>query len=558
MFNVGGPEVLVILLVALIALGPAQLPKAARQVGQVMAEIRKVSSGFQRELTDAFDLESKSEKPEKPQSPGGPQDVAPPSDDLPDAGPGSRRRRSGLSADRVSATDEAQELTGGHMSLIEHLTELRSRLIKCVIAVAVGAVIVWIFYDPILTFLKAPLDEADPNARLILTDPLQGLATRFKVSGYGGIALATPVLLWQLWKFITPGLYPKERRYAVPFVASGVVLFIMGASLAYWTLPRALAFLISIGGPDIEAFYTPDKYIQLIVYMMLAFGLGFEFPIVLVFLQLVGVLSYKRLISWRRYAIIGIVVLVAVITPSGDPISLAALSVPMYLFYELSILIGWLITRRRVHRRDVTEAFTLDPFQQQAVAAIDRGESVLVAAPTGAGKTVVAEHAVERVLAEPDGRVFYTTPVKALSNQKYGDLVRRHGPDRIGLLTGDNSINGDARVVVMTTEVLRNMIYAGRPLDDLRFVVLDEVHYLQDAYRGPVWEEVIIHVPGPRPAGVPVGHGVQRRRAGGLADRGPGPDGHGDRAPPTGRARAPLRRRRRCRGHAAGDPDPGR
>ncbi|MET0825044.1 MAG: DEAD/DEAH box helicase [Acidimicrobiales bacterium] len=143
----------------------------------------------------------------------------------------------------------------------------------------------------------------------------------------------------------------------------------------------------------------------------------------------------------------------------------------------------------------MTEAFTLDPFQQQAVAAIDRGESVLVAAPTGAGKTVVAEHAVERVLAEPDGRVFYTTPVKALSNQKYGDLVRRHGPDRIGLLTGDNSINGDARVVVMTTEVLRNMIYAGRPLDDLRFVVLDEVHYLQDAYRGPVWEEVIIHVP---------------------------------------------------------------
>jgi sec-independent protein translocase protein TatC len=234
------------------------------------------------------------------------------------------------------------------MSLIEHLTELRSRLIKMCIAVAVGAVVVWIFYDPILAFLKAPLNEADPNAQLILTDPLQGLATRFKVAGYGGIALATPVLLWQLWRFITPGLYPKERRYAVPFVASGVVLFVMGAGLAYWTLPRALAFLISIGGEDIEAFYTPDKYIQLIVYMMLAFGAGFEFPIVLVFLQLVGVLSYQRLISWRRYAIIAIVVLVAVITPSGDPISLAALSVPMYLFYELSILIGWLVTRRRV------------------------------------------------------------------------------------------------------------------------------------------------------------------------------------------------------------------
>jgi len=127
-----------------------------------------------------------------------------------------------------------------------------------------------------------------------------------------------------------------------------VALFIMGASLAYWTLPRALAFLIDIGGEDIEAFYTPDKYIQLIVYMMLAFGLGFEFPIILVFLQLAGIVNYKTLASWRRYALIGIVVLVAVITPSGDPISLAVLSVPMYLFYELSILIGRLITRRRV------------------------------------------------------------------------------------------------------------------------------------------------------------------------------------------------------------------
>ncbi len=249
----------------------------------------------------------------------------------------------------MSDTEQGEgTIDGGHMSLVEHLNELRNRLIKIALAVAAGAVIIWIFYDPILDFLKAPLDEADPDAVLILTDPLQGLATRFKVSGYGGVALATPIILWQLWRFITPGLYPKERRYAVPFVASGVALFVMGASLAYWTLPRALSFLIDIGGEDIEAFYTPDKYIQLIVYMMLAFGLGFEFPIILVFLQLAGLISYKTLASWRRYALIGIVVLVAVITPSGDPISLAVLSVPMYLFYEISILIGRIITRRRV------------------------------------------------------------------------------------------------------------------------------------------------------------------------------------------------------------------
>ncbi|MEO6629865.1 MAG: DEAD/DEAH box helicase, partial [Aquihabitans sp.] len=141
------------------------------------------------------------------------------------------------------------------------------------------------------------------------------------------------------------------------------------------------------------------------------------------------------------------------------------------------------------------EGFTLDRFQLEALAAIDRGHNVLVAAPTGAGKTVVAEHAVTRAL-EAGLRAFYTTPIKALSNQKFADLVQRHGADRVGLLTGDNAINPDADVVVMTTEVLRNMIYAGSSaLDRLGWVILDEVHYLQDTYRGPVWEEVIVHAP---------------------------------------------------------------
>jgi ATP-dependent RNA helicase HelY len=142
-----------------------------------------------------------------------------------------------------------------------------------------------------------------------------------------------------------------------------------------------------------------------------------------------------------------------------------------------------------------TYAFGLDDFQVRALGALDAGRSVLVAAPTGSGKTVVAEYAVAKALAE-GGKTFYTTPLKALSNQKFGDLARRHGPEKVGLLTGDNSINGDAPVVVMTTEVLRNMIYAASStLDGLRYVILDEVHYLQDRYRGPVWEEVIIHTP---------------------------------------------------------------
>src|ERR1700758_831479 len=139
--------------------------------------------------------------------------------------------------------------------------------------------------------------------------------------------------------------------------------------------------------------------------------------------------------------------------------------------------------------------FTFDDFQRRACKALNGGHGVLVAAPTGSGKTVIGEFAVHLALAE-GRKCFYTTPIKALSNQKYGDLVRRYGPDQVGLLTGDNSINGEAPVVVMTTEVLRNMLYGGSvTLGGLGYVVLDEVHYLADRFRGAVWEEVIIHLP---------------------------------------------------------------
>jgi ATP-dependent RNA helicase HelY len=139
--------------------------------------------------------------------------------------------------------------------------------------------------------------------------------------------------------------------------------------------------------------------------------------------------------------------------------------------------------------------FSLDPFQIEACEALDEGSGVLVCAPTGAGKTVVGEFAIHKALAE-GRKAFYTTPIKALSNQKYADLVERYGPDKVGLLTGDNAVNGGAPVVVMTTEVLRNMLYADSPaIDGLGYVVMDEVHYLADRFRGAVWEEVIIHLP---------------------------------------------------------------
>src|SRR5438270_8749870 len=139
--------------------------------------------------------------------------------------------------------------------------------------------------------------------------------------------------------------------------------------------------------------------------------------------------------------------------------------------------------------------FDLDVFQIEGCRALEAGDSVLVAAPTGSGKTVVGEFAVHLALAQ-GVKCFYTTPIKALSNQKFSDLVARHGAANVGLLTGDNTVNGEAPIVVMTTEVLRNMLYAGSgTLSGLGYVVMDEVHYLADRFRGAVWEEVIIHLP---------------------------------------------------------------
>jgi sec-independent protein translocase protein TatC len=253
-------------------------------------------------------------------------------------------------------TDAVLPMTDeGRMSLVEHLTELRDRLIKCVAAVVIGALAGFVLYTKIFDFLIGPYRDlcqagdstSITNCALLVTDPLEGFAVRLKVSTYGGIALAMPVLLWQIWRFVEPGLYKHEKRYAVPFVASALSLFAMGAGIAYWTLPKALQFLQSVGGDNLVAAYSPAKYFQLIVYMMLAFGIGFEFPVLLVFLELVGVLSPDLLARFRRYAIVGISVVVAVITPSADPISMLALMVPMVVFYEASIWIGRLVLRRR-------------------------------------------------------------------------------------------------------------------------------------------------------------------------------------------------------------------
>ncbi len=231
------------------------------------------------------------------------------------------------------------------MSLVEHLAELRRRLIISVVALAVGGLIAFLLYEHILDFLIAPYTEVTGKTRLIITDPLEGFATRLKISAYAGLFLASPVVLWQLWRFITPGLHRNEKRYAVPFIIASIVLFLIGVGVAFLTFEPALRFLVGVGGSDLETFFTPSKYLSLILLMIVGFGIAFELPILLVFLQLAGVLPSQRLRRWRRGAIVAIVALAAVITPSGDPYSLFAMAGPMYLLYEGAILVGRLLKK---------------------------------------------------------------------------------------------------------------------------------------------------------------------------------------------------------------------
>ncbi len=243
------------------------------------------------------------------------------------------------------------------MTLTEHLGELRTRIIRAGLAVAIGMVIIIAFYEPVLEFLaqpyvdlcrRKPEDFCPPEDELLnALAPTDGFSARVRVGMYGGIIAALPVILWQVWRFVVPALDAKEKRYAIPFVLSSVVLFAAGAVLAYYTVGRALEFLIAWSGSEVNQVFAIDKYISLIGLMIFAFGIGFLLPVLLVFLQLVGVVTPRRLVGGWRYAIVGIFCLAAVITPSGDPVTLLMLSGPMILLYFIAVLIGWVIGRRR-------------------------------------------------------------------------------------------------------------------------------------------------------------------------------------------------------------------
>ncbi len=234
------------------------------------------------------------------------------------------------------------------MTLFEHLAELRNRLVVCIVAVVVTTVVAWFFYDQMLNFMRHPYcnfihhhpHKGIDGCNFVTDGPLTGLTTRIKVTVCAGAALASPVLFFELWRFITPGLKANEKRYVVPFVSAAVILFATGVTTSILIFPKALAFLIDVSGAGVTPLFQPQNYLTLYTLMCLIFGVVFMYPLVLVSLELTGVVPSAKWRQWRRPAIIVIAVVAAVITPSSDPFSFMAMAIPMYVFYEASIILG--------------------------------------------------------------------------------------------------------------------------------------------------------------------------------------------------------------------------
>jgi sec-independent protein translocase protein TatC len=250
-----------------------------------------------------------------------------------------------------------QRSPDGRMTLAEHLYELRRRVVISLLAIIVGTAIAYLFHGDLLRAVTHPYCQLPKNYRLnpdkctlFATGVLDPFRITLKLSLYAGVLGSSPIWLYQIWKFVTPGLYAHERRYAIAFVSASVTLFAAGAAFAYLTLEKGLHFLLGFASGGLTSFLQFDNYLSFVVAMVLIFSVSFELPLAVVMLNLVGVVSAARLRRWTRGVIFGIFVFAAVATPSQDPFTMSALAIPMCLLYGISVVIATVHDHRKARR----------------------------------------------------------------------------------------------------------------------------------------------------------------------------------------------------------------
>ena len=260
----------------------------------------------------------------------------------------------------AGTSENPEDHAGGEMTLYEHLEELRSRLFKSAVAIVVGFALGFLLQDPLFDLLIGPYCELPANLRvatsvfdpdscsLVFTQPLGAFFVILKTASIVAAVVGGPVFFYQVWRFVTPGLRPVERRYAVPFLVLSQLLFIGGAAFAYIVIPRGLEVLLSFGGDNLVALLDASEYIGFLLKTLLGFGLSFEAPLIIAMLTLGGVVDVDGLRRYRRYAIFGAFVLAAVITPTQDPFTMIVMALPLMLFYEGNIVFAHLVRRRRL------------------------------------------------------------------------------------------------------------------------------------------------------------------------------------------------------------------
>ena len=245
------------------------------------------------------------------------------------------------------------------MSLMDHLRELRNRLIKAMLALLVATIIGWIVFNPVWDFLKEPYCslpqshalDAD-KCTLVVNGIFSSFFLRLKIGFIIGVVIASPVLLYQLWAFVAPGLYKQERRWTYIFLGAAVPLFFVGVALAYLTVDKGLSLFLGFTPNDVAALITVDHYLSYVLAMLLVFGLTFELPLFVIVLNLAGVLTSARIRRSQRMIVFGIFVFAAVATPSADPFTMLALALPTVLLFEVAAVLAFLNDRRKAGRPD--------------------------------------------------------------------------------------------------------------------------------------------------------------------------------------------------------------